>query len=44
MERDEIYEIRKTLERTEGFINAKEKAGALAEIAEVRYIWSELGK
>ncbi|HEX6593154.1 MAG TPA: DUF4363 family protein [Bacillota bacterium] len=43
-ERDEINMLKTTFERTNGFIRAKEKAGALAEIAEAQFIWKELGK
>ncbi len=43
-ERDEINELHKTLDRTRGFIEAKDKGGAMAELAEARNIWKELGK
>jgi len=43
-ERDEINTLGKTLDRTEGFIKAKDKGGAMAELAEARSIWQELGK
>lgn len=43
-ERDEINELHKTLDRTSGFIKAEDKGGAMAELAEARNIWTELGK
>lgn len=43
-ERDEINELHKTLDRTKGFIEAKDKGGAMGELAEARNIWKELGK
>lgn len=43
-ERDEINELHKALERTGGFIQAEDKGGAMAELAEAQNIWKELGK
>ncbi len=43
-ERDEINTLHKALDRTEGFIKAKDAGGAMAELAEARHIWEELGK
>lgn len=43
-ERDEINELHKALDRTNGFIKAADKGGAMAELAEARNIWKELGK
>src|SRR5690625_5884499 len=43
-ERDEINTLGKTFDRTSGFIKAEDKAGAMAELAEARSIWKELGK
>lgn len=43
-ERSEINSLKVNLERTHGFISAKDKSGALAELSEARYIWTELGK
>lgn len=40
----EISSFHIALERIEGYIQAKDKGGAMAEIAEANYIWSELGK
>ena len=43
-ERDEINDFKKNLERIRGFIIARDQAGALANLAEMRFIWRELGK
>lgn len=43
-ERDEINDLHKTLDRTRGFIKAEDTGGAMAELAEARNIWKELGK
>src|SRR5690625_1105510 len=42
-ERDEIFELQKSLERTEGYIKAKDKGGAMAELAEARHILNDIG-
>ncbi|MEI3604088.1 DUF4363 family protein [Pseudogracilibacillus sp. SE30717A] len=43
-ERGEISTLHKSLDRTEGFIKAEDVGGAMAELAEARHIWKELGK
>ena len=43
-ERDEINMLKTNLERTHGFIAAEDKGGAMAELLEANYIWTELGK
>lgn len=43
-ERNEINALKIKLERTEGYISAKELGGVLSELSEARLIWSELGK
>lgn len=42
-ERNEINSLMINLKRAQGYIKAKNKGGALAEISEVEFIWSELG-
>jgi hypothetical protein len=44
VERDEILAINRGLARIQGFIKARDKAGALAEISEINEHWNDLEK
>lgn len=43
-ERNEINDFKINLERVRGFIVAKDQGGALADLAEIVFIWQELGR
>lgn len=43
-ERDEIKQLQRIIERTRGYVDAKDKGGALSDLAEAEFIWTELGK
>ncbi|WP_284139343.1 DUF4363 family protein [Virgibacillus sp. LDC-1] len=40
---DEINDISRMLERAHGHIDAKDQIGVIAEMAEFRYVWAEIG-
>ena len=44
VERDEANRIEDNLARIKGFAAAKDKSGALADLAEASNLWEELGK
>ncbi|HHU52228.1 MAG TPA: DUF4363 family protein [Firmicutes bacterium] len=44
VERDEINHFQQTLARMTGFIEAKEKAGTLAELRALEETWRDLGR
>lgn len=43
-EREEMRLISRIFVRIHGFIEAREKGSILAEIAEIEYLWDELGR
>lgn len=43
-ERDEINTFQHSLARMKGFVTAQDKAGALAELMELKETWADLGK
>lgn len=44
VERDEINNFQHSLARLKGFLDAHQKAGALAEVEELKETWNDLGK
>lgn len=44
VERDELKEIKTSLARMKGYIEANDRSGSLAELAEVKEHWTNLGE
>lgn len=43
-EREDLNQLNRNLARLKGMIQSKDKDGALAELAEAQYHWTEIGK
>ncbi len=43
-EREDLNQLNRNIARLKGLIQAEDKNGALAELAEAKYHWSEIGK
>lgn len=43
-EREDLNQLNRNIARLKGLIQSEDKNGALAELAEAKYHWSEIGK